>query len=43
MVFIGGGVLIKGLDKYLSDMVKFFVYVGDEFLLVVVKGIGEVI
>ncbi|OOP92816.1 rod shape-determining protein, partial [Helicobacter pylori] len=33
VVLTGGGALIKGLDKYLSDMVKLPVYVGDEPLL----------
>ncbi|GAA9308490.1 hypothetical protein HpHA244_06660 [Helicobacter pylori] len=43
VVLTGGGALIKGLDKYLSDMVKLPVYVGDEPLLAVAKGTGEAI
>ncbi|PKT75190.1 rod shape-determining protein [Helicobacter winghamensis] len=37
----GGGALIRGLDKYLSDIVKLPVYVGDEPLLCVAKGTGK--
>ncbi len=37
----GGGALIRGLDKYLSDIVKLPVYVGDEPLLCVAKGTGQ--
>ena len=38
----GGGALIRGLDKYLSDTVKLPVYVADEPLLSVAKGTGKV-
>lgn len=37
----GGGGLIRGLDKYLSDIVKLPVYVADEPLLAVAKGTGQ--
>lgn len=37
----GGGALIRGLDKYLSDIVKLPVYVGDDPLLCVAKGTGK--
>jgi rod shape-determining protein MreB len=36
----GGGALIRGLDKYLSDVVKLPVYVAEEPLLAVAKGTG---
>lgn len=38
----GGGALIRGLDKYLSDIVKLPVYVAEEPLLCVAKGTGMV-
>ncbi len=41
IVLTGGGALIRGLDKYLSDVVKLPVYVGDEPLLCVAKGTGQ--
>ena len=41
IVLTGGGALIRGLDKYLSDVVKLPVYVGDEPLLCVAKGTGK--
>ncbi|TLD83565.1 rod shape-determining protein [Helicobacter sp. MIT 11-5569] len=41
IVLTGGGALIRGLDKYLSDLVKLPVYVGDEPLLCVAKGTGK--
>ncbi|NWF67253.1 MAG: rod shape-determining protein [Campylobacterales bacterium] len=37
----GGGALIRGFDKYLSDIVKLPVYVADEPLLAVAKGTGK--
>lgn len=37
----GGGALIRGLDKYLTENVKLPVYVGDEPLLCVAKGTGQ--
>ena len=37
----GGGALIRGLDKYISDAVKLPVYVADEPLLAVAKGTGK--
>ncbi len=40
IVLTGGGALIRGLDKYLSDIVKLPVYVADEPLLAVAKGTG---
>ncbi|MDE5602678.1 MAG: rod shape-determining protein [Helicobacter sp.] len=41
IVLTGGGALIRGLDKYLSDIVKLPVYVGNEPLLCVAKGTGK--
>ncbi len=41
IVLTGGGALIRGLDKYLSDLVKLPVYVADEPLLAVAKGTGK--
>ncbi|MCI6988328.1 MAG: rod shape-determining protein [Campylobacter sp.] len=38
IVLTGGGALIRGLDKYLSDIVKLPVYVADEPLLAVARG-----
>ncbi|MDE6885779.1 MAG: rod shape-determining protein [Helicobacteraceae bacterium] len=43
VVLTGGGALIKGIDKYLSDVVKLPVYSADEPLLSVAKGTGKVI
>lgn len=37
----GGGALIRGLDKYLSEIVKLPVYVAEEPLLAVAKGTGR--
>ena len=41
IILTGGGALIRGLDKYLSDMVKIPVYVADEPLLAVARGTGR--
>jgi len=41
IVLTGGGALIRGLDKYLSDLVKLPVYIADEPLLAVAKGTGK--
>ena len=41
IVLTGGGALIRGLDKYLSDIVKLPVYIADEPLLAVAKGTGK--
>lgn len=41
IVLTGGGALIRGLDKYLSDIVRLPVYVGNEPLLCVAKGTGK--
>ncbi|ASM34663.1 rod shape-determining protein MreB [Campylobacter sputorum subsp. bubulus] len=43
VVLTGGGALIRGLDKYLADIVKLPVYVADEPLLAVAKGTGKVL
>ena len=43
VVLTGGGALIRGLDKYLSEVVKLPVYVADEPLLSVAKGTGKVL
>lgn len=41
IVLTGGGALIRGLDKYLSDIVRLPIYVGEEPLLCVAKGTGK--
>ncbi|WP_122872829.1 rod shape-determining protein [Campylobacter showae] len=41
IVLTGGGALIRGLDKYLSDIVKLPVFVADEPLLAVARGTGK--
>jgi len=41
IVLTGGGALIRGLDKYLSDAVKLPVYIAEEPLLAVAKGTGK--
>ncbi len=41
IVLSGGGALIRGLDKYLADIVKLPVFVADEPLLAVAKGTGK--
>jgi len=41
IVLTGGGSLIRGLDKYLSDIVKLPVYIAEDPLLAVAKGTGE--
>ena len=38
VVLTGGGALIRGLDKYFSDIIQLPVYVSDEPLLAVAKG-----
>lgn len=43
VVLTGGGALIRGLDKYLSNIVGLPVYVADEPLLAVAKGTGKVL
>ena len=40
IVLTGGGALIRGLDKYLSDVVKLPVYIAEDPLLAVAKGTG---
>ena len=40
IVLTGGGALIRGLDQYLSDIVKLPVYIAEEPLLAVAKGTG---
>jgi rod shape-determining protein MreB len=40
IVLTGGGALIRGLDKYLSDAVKLPVYIAEDPLLAVAKGTG---
>jgi len=40
IVLTGGGALIGGLDKYISDIVKLPVYIAEEPLLAVAKGTG---
>jgi rod shape-determining protein MreB len=41
IVLTGGGALIRGLDKYLSDVVKLPVYIAEDPLLAVAKGTGK--
>jgi len=41
IVLTGGGALLKGLDKYLSDLVNLPVYIAEEPLLAVAKGTGK--
>ncbi|EGD4270964.1 rod shape-determining protein [Campylobacter coli] len=41
VVLTGGGALIRGLDKYLSKIVRLPVYIADEPLLAVAKGTGK--
>jgi len=41
IVLTGGGALIKGLDKYLSNIVKLPVYVCEDPLLAVANGTGK--
>lgn len=43
VVLTGGGALIRGLDKYLSDIIKIPVYVAEDPLLCVTKGTGRAI
>ncbi|EOI2986837.1 rod shape-determining protein [Campylobacter jejuni] len=41
VVLTGGGALIHGFDKYLSEIVRLPVYIADEPLLAVAKGTGK--
>ncbi|EAJ8011402.1 rod shape-determining protein [Campylobacter jejuni] len=41
IVLTGGGALIRGFDKYLSEIVRLPVYIADEPLLAVAKGTGK--
>ncbi|EGY1024589.1 rod shape-determining protein [Campylobacter jejuni] len=41
VVLTGGGALIRGLDKYLSEIVRLPAYIADEPLLAVAKGTGK--
>ena len=41
IVLTGGGSLIRGLDKYLAEVVKLPVYIAEDPLLAVAKGTGE--
>lgn len=41
VVLTGGGALIRGLDKYLSDVIKLPVYVAENPLLAVALGTGK--
>jgi rod shape-determining protein MreB len=41
IVLTGGGALIRGLDKYLSDLVKLPVYIAEDPLLAVANGTGK--
>ena len=43
IVLTGGGALLKGLDKYLSDLVLLPVYIAEEPLLAVARGTGKVL
>jgi rod shape-determining protein MreB len=41
IILTGGGALIRGLDKYLSNIIKLPVYVAEDPLLAVAKGTGK--
>jgi len=41
IILTGGGALIRGLDKYLSDSVRLPVYMAEDPLLCVAKGTGK--
>jgi rod shape-determining protein MreB len=41
IVLTGGGALLRGLDKYLRELVKLPVYVAEEPLLAVARGTGK--
>ncbi|EJW8488169.1 rod shape-determining protein [Campylobacter jejuni subsp. jejuni] len=41
VVLTGGGALIRGFDKYLSEIARLPVYIADEPLLAVAKGTGK--
>ena len=41
IVLTGGGALIRGLDKYLSNVIKLPVYISEDPLLAVAKGTGK--
>lgn len=41
VLLTGGGALIRGFDKYLSEIVRLPVYIADEPLLAVAKGTGK--
>jgi rod shape-determining protein MreB len=43
IILAGGGALLKGLDKFLSDATKLPVYIAEEPLLAVAKGAGRVL
>jgi len=43
IVLTGGGSLLRGLDHYLSSVVKLPVYISEEPLLAVVKGTGKML
>jgi len=43
IVLTGGGALLRGLDKYLSELVNLPVYVAEEPLLAVAKGTGKIL
>ena len=43
IVLTGGGALIRGIDKYFSDIVKLPVYVAEKPLLAVALGAGKVL
>jgi rod shape-determining protein MreB len=43
IVLTGGGALLRGLDKYISDLVMLPVYIAEDPLLAVAKGTGKVL
>ena len=43
VILTGGGALLKGIDKYLSETTKLPVYIAEEPLLAVAKGAGRVL
>jgi len=41
IILTGGGALLRGLDKYLRELVKLPVYVAEDPLLAVARGTGK--
>lgn len=43
IMLIGGGVFLKGFDKFISKEIGFFVYIVERFFDCVVLGVGKVL